>query len=209
MRGHRSVGARSPHHLARWCAILAVSHALSACSEDAIPPFEPGPGGQPAAYSAVSAGGSHTCGISDRGNFCWGDGGAGQLGTGLPDDRSIPTAIAGGRTLTGLSAGKLHTCAVATGGETLCWGEGDDGRLGNGLIQDWLTPALVSETLRFTAVSAGDTHTCGIATTGETYCWGDGSGGRLGIGNELSRVNPAQVLGGLRFAQVSAGSAHT
>jgi alpha-tubulin suppressor-like RCC1 family protein len=97
-------------------------------------------GGTPAAvttslrFSAISAGGAHTCGIATDGEtYCWGDNGSGQLGTGTTSLAvTAPTRVAGGLTFGEVSAGGSHTCGLTPAGVAYCWGENADGSLGDG-----------------------------------------------------------------------------
>ena len=87
---------------------------------------------------AVSGGGtwidikaalSHTCGIKSDGTaWCWGDGGAGYLGTGNNTDQSVPTAVVGGYTWKDISGRGSTTIGLQTDGSAWGWGYG--GRLG-------------------------------------------------------------------------------
>ena len=102
-------------------------------------------------FTAISAGGTHTCGIRTNGTAtCWGNNSDGQ-------------AAAPGGTFTAISAGRRRTCGVRPDGTATCWGAG------------LVSPPAGS----FTAISAGATayaiefdHTCGIRTDGTIACWG-------------------------------------
>ncbi len=60
----------------------------------------------------VSAGGLHTCALSnDAIVHCWGYNEYGQT--------TVPTDLG---TVSELSTGNYHTCALATGGTATCWG---------------------------------------------------------------------------------------
>jgi hypothetical protein len=83
-------------------------------------------------WSAISAGGFHTCGLTDQGDaYCWGNGQLGQLGNGSDEVRGVPTEVAGGHRFAAITAGHLHTCAVTVADEAYCWGSNARGQLGN------------------------------------------------------------------------------
>ena len=100
-------------------------------------------------FQLVSAGGSHTCGVTTEGKaYCWGKGASGQLGDGLEAPQTIPVLVSGGHTFQSVSAGGSHTCGLTTpeeGGDVYCWGEGESGQLGNGSTDHQSTPVPVSQ----------------------------------------------------------------
>src|SRR5690606_279339 len=85
------------------------------------------------AYKAVSAGGSHTCGITmDDVLKCWGENNRGQVGDGTYSDRETPVVIDSGVSYSSVSAGLEHTCAITTAGVLKCWGSNWEYQLGIG-----------------------------------------------------------------------------
>lgn len=161
-------------------------------------------------FTAVSAGGEHTCAISDDGTtYCWGAGENGQLGHGRSSGSFQPVAVAGGLAFTVIAAGGSHTCALDVSGQAFCWGDNGSGQTGTdpatGVLNE---PHSVSGALRFTYISAGQAHTCGIAEDGTAYCWGQNTHGQLGDGTTTDRSTPTAVLG-FRFVQLDAGAGHT
>ena len=100
-------------------------------------------------FSAVSAGGEHTCALRESGEIeCWG-----------ARWRSPPTGPPAGR-FSAVSAGYEHTCALRKSGGIACWGSNDEGESS--------PPAG-----RFSAVSAGSEHTCALRESGGIACWGE------------------------------------
>ena len=93
----------------------------------------------------MSAGDSHTCGITGAGiAYCWGDNSKGQLGDGSVSQRLAPVAVGGGHGFGGISAGNWHTCGVTPGLVAYCWGDNQYGALGDGTQTNRLLPAKVA-----------------------------------------------------------------
>ena len=166
--------------------------------------------------SAVSAGTAHACAVSSGAGYCWGLNGNGQLGNGTKTDSNVAvpvtsTGVLSGKTVTAISAGFAHTCAIA-GGAAYCWGSNADGVLGNGSVIDSSTPVAVTATgalagKTVTAISAGRSNTCAIAD-GAAYCWGYAGFGALGSGTVDSAM-PIAVTGALSGKKVTAISVGT
>ena len=90
--------------------------------------------------------------------------------------------------VTQITAGASHTCAITTAGTPACWGYDDAG-------QTTIPPNLGS----VTQITAGCYHTCAITTTaGTPVCWGDNGDGQTTIPPNLGSVT-----------QISAGGYHT
>src|SRR6266516_4330097 len=100
-------------------------------------------------FTTVSAGGWHACAVAATGTvYCWGSNSNGQLGDGTTTDSPTPVAVAApaGVSFSSVSAGGVHTCAVAnapTPNTAYCWGANSSGQLGNGTTVDQLTPVAV------------------------------------------------------------------
>jgi alpha-tubulin suppressor-like RCC1 family protein len=114
-------------------------------------------------FQSVSAGMSHTCGVTRGGAvYCWGDNQYAQLGTdaavgvcttGYPFVWSTPCAlapvpVAGPTTFRVVNADGSHTCALTGDGVAYCWGYNDYGEVGDGTTWTQL-PVPVSGGLRF------------------------------------------------------------
>lgn len=101
----------------------------------------------------TSSGVDHSCSVTgDNSLICWGAGANGKLGNGATANSNPVTinssgAIAG-RTLTAVTAGTSHSCAIADG-LIYCWGSYLNGRLGlgNGVNSDVTTPSQVQKYL--------------------------------------------------------------
>ena len=130
----------------------------------------------------LSAGhGSHACAIDATGVArCWGDNSRGQLGNGTLTSSNQPVPVLNNGTLfVAISAGDLHTCAVAVGGTVFCWGAGDRGQLGAGDTADSSAPRQVSGITNAVAVAAGNQFACALSSQGNVWCWGDNSANQL------------------------------
>jgi alpha-tubulin suppressor-like RCC1 family protein len=165
------------------------------------------------AFSRISAGSWHSCGVTVSGTaYCWGENLFAQLGRGNVGGVALtPTAVQGEISFAQVSAGGGQTCAVATSGVGYCWGANYDGQLGDGTNGTRVAPAVAGKlTLTFDRLSGGGYHTCGITSLGAAYCWGADYDGQLGDGTTpVSRFNPVAVVGGVAFYRISSGYNHT
>jgi alpha-tubulin suppressor-like RCC1 family protein len=185
-------------------------HLASVLLGDAPPPPDEEPEPPTLVFALVSAGETHTCGVTTSGRaYCWGNGAHGRLGNGATDNQLEPAAVSGNLTFASISAAQNHTCGITTEGDAYCWGSGASGRLGNASTSDSWVPVAVSGTLTFASISAGYQHTCGVTPDHLGYCWGAGSFGQLGNNTFSDSSTPVAVSGGLQFASISAGSPHT
>ena len=102
-----------------------------------------GPDGQ---FSAVSAGGAHTCALQNLSIDCWGNNDHGQTQQPVGAFRAV-------------SAGPDHSCGLLVGGSIKCWGNNSHGQID--------VPSG-----RFSDVSAGENVSCAVRTDGTITCWG-------------------------------------
>lgn len=174
---------------------------------------------------AVTAGGFHTCALTNTGNvLCWGSNGVGQLGDGrrCHPNCPTPTLVRGLEArAVATSAGNGHQCAVLEGGGLQCWGGNYSGELGRETAEQCIgiscgtTPARVINLSEDVAiVSAGSQHTCALTSAGTVKCWGRNDRGQLGNGAVADswQRNPVPTvvtgLGG-KVSAISVGGDHT
>jgi alpha-tubulin suppressor-like RCC1 family protein len=166
-------------------------------------------------FSAVEAGGYHTCGMTTVGSIhCWGYNAYGQLGDGTQTSRPSPVAYVGGVDLQSVTVGGWTTCGDDAGGSWHCWGWGRLGERGDGVLSEvQVTPVAVQGGHTFAIVNIGAYHTCGLTARGDAYCWGNNGQGQLGTSEVTGEVcsegpcasTPLLVQGGLRFTFVGPG----
>src|SRR3989339_768045 len=88
------------------------------------------------AYSSVSVGGSHSCGIrtNDSRVLCWGYGLYGQRGDGqTSNNQANPNVTTDSSAYANIELGRRHSCGIrANDSRVLCWGDGSYGTLGDG-----------------------------------------------------------------------------
>jgi alpha-tubulin suppressor-like RCC1 family protein len=139
----------------------------------------------------IAAGLQHACGVSNGTLLCWGNDQNGELGDGKQNNQSTTpiTVNVGNKTITQVTAGYSHTCALASDGTVYCWGQNDWGQCGTGLGDagfnnaDVLAPTQVQGlTGKALEVEAGTNHTCALIEGGSVMCWGADDRGQLGQG---------------------------
>ena len=135
---------------------------------------------------ALSAGGSHTCAVTQNGTAkCWGSNVSGQLGRGsVGATYGLPQDVVGlALDVIGVSAGDAHTCALTGSGRLQCWGYNLNGELGRGFASGQFGTAqdVLGHTTGVQAVGAARSHTCALTDAGLpgglVRCWG-----RNGVG---------------------------
>ncbi len=135
---------------------------------------------------SISAGSNYTCALTtDNVAGCWGENTYGQLGTYNTTNYSSPVGLTysasgynsqlNAKTITAISAGDSHTCAIANGA-AYCWGANSRAQLGwNGTGTSYAHGAVTTSGalsgLTLSSINAGNLHTCAIATNSRVYCW--------------------------------------
>ena len=112
----------------------------------------------------------------------WGLNVSGQVGDGTAETTSVPVAVNTtgtlmDKTITQVSAGYSHTCALTSLGTVACWGSNTWGELGVPGIPQSLTPVdIVAPAVvagkALTNIGTGYGTTCVVAFDGTTACWG-------------------------------------
>ncbi len=166
-----------------------------------------------AAATGIAGGGFHTCALLSSGAvMCWGGNGSGELGDGTTTQRSSPVSVSNlGATATAVVTGRLHTCALLTGGTVKCWGYNTFGQLGDGTTTTPANPvSVINLGGAAAALSGGAFHTCALVGGG-VKCWGSNGNNEMGDGSMTHRSAPVPVsnLGGIATALSAAGAEHT
>jgi alpha-tubulin suppressor-like RCC1 family protein len=173
----------------------------------------------------ITAGYEYTCALDSAGAaFCWGSDLYGQLGDGTTTNSNVPVAVSAGsvpagQTLTQITAGVVHTCALDTAGVAYCWGWNAYGQLGDGNTTDSSVPAAVNTSgvlagQPLSQITTGAYVTCALGAAGAAYCWGYNLYGELGNASTTGSSVPVAVdtggpLAGKTLTQIGAGVWHT
>ncbi len=165
---------------------------------------------------AVSAGGTHTCAVTNQGKVkCWGDNEDSKLGDTSIIDRHTPVLVGAlSNGMKAISAGDYHTCALSAGGAVKCWGVNDFGQLGDGTTTRLIPPEdVIGLASGVVEVSANYQYTCALTDTGGVKYWGNRFFGSNDPGSNFENTNssiPVDVEGLTSGVQaISTGKYHT
>ncbi|MBS2017008.1 MAG: chromosome condensation regulator RCC1 [Deltaproteobacteria bacterium] len=161
---------------------------------------------------AVACGATFSCALRTNGRVaCWGDGLAGQLGTGMKGSSSTAVEVGGLDGVVAISAGEAHACAVRSSGAVSCWGDNANGQLGTGSLSPTQSssPVIVPTLDDVAQVAAAQRSTCARKRGGGVLCWGANELGQLGSGAANPTPNPSpSIVSGLDASMIWAGSTH-
>lgn len=158
-------------------------------------------------FRMLSAGATHTCGLTNAGAvLCWGDGRTGALGDGARVIRRTPVPARSTVRFDEVRAGDGYTCARTAPGAVYCWGTG---HAVPGHPAPALRPVAVALAEPARALAVGRRHACVITQREAVLCWGrniDGEtgNGTSGVDASLTPV-PTPVAGDLRARAITAG----
>ncbi|MFN8019249.1 MAG: DUF4214 domain-containing protein, partial [Acidimicrobiales bacterium] len=160
---------------------------------------------------SVSAGGAHTCAVSELGDvWCWGQDFWGQVQPGGTSTTSAtPVKVAGLPKVDRVAAGYDYTCARGVDGSVWCWGNNGEGQLGFGTVGDAdLGPSQVSGIgAAVRSLDAGAASTCALTVAGGVRCWGNNAAYQLGNGTTTGGIAPVTPTGlGSGVREVDAGT---
>jgi alpha-tubulin suppressor-like RCC1 family protein len=169
-----------------------------------------------------SAGGQHTCAVTDAENLlCWGDDSQAQRGKTLDDPDTVkpdPHVIddAGvylakvSRVLDGakqVAAGGAHTCALLNDATVKCWGRSAEGQVDGSTDRPMVDVPVSADVRDATQIDAGAFHTCAVVPDG-VVCWGSSRYGQAGR-RQSDALAPGLVPGTEDALAVATGVRHT
>jgi alpha-tubulin suppressor-like RCC1 family protein len=162
--------------------------------------------------SVASLGAGFTCIINANHElYCWGNNYYGQLGMGFTNYfELVPHIVTAVSSVSYISAGDIHMCAIDASHQLYCWGANYWGGVGNGSQsqQSEPEPQLLG-LANVSSVSAGDGDTCALSNK-QLYCWGDNSFyGQLGLGDMVNRYVPTPLPSMNNITAVIVGAVHT
>ena len=114
---------------------------------------------------------------------------------------AIAFALGAEASVSQVSVGYYHTCAVLSDGSARCWGMNVDsntlfGTLGDGSSRSSSSvPVSVVGITNATGIAAASNgfHSCAVLTGGSVTCWGWNGAGQLGDGTKTVRLVPVPV----------------
>lgn len=133
----------------------------------------------------ISTSTTNACALLSAGNVkCWGANTWGQLGNDSTTASSTPVDVVNlGSSISEISVGAIHSCALTDTGGVKCWGYNGGGRLGNGTTANSRVPVdVVGLSYGVSTIGASNNSTCAILNDGSAKCWGANGTGQLGTG---------------------------
>lgn len=135
----------------------------------------------------VAAGSQFSCATRADNMWCWGNNRFVQLGLPGGPDSSPSPVVTLSSSVTALSAGGGHGCAIDADRIAWCWGRAEDGQIGEpGLPGVGVAPVRVRSApssgplTDVVSIATGEAHSCAATADGRARCWGAGDMGQLG-----------------------------
>jgi alpha-tubulin suppressor-like RCC1 family protein len=151
-------------------------------------------------WVTIAAGGYHNLALGGNGKlYAWGYAGVGTLGYGGVTNVSIPVPVNTPSNVVNwaaISAGILHSLALAEDGSLYGWGDNSRGQLGPNANSLQLVPLPITPPTgvqSWQQISAGAFHNLAISDSCMTYSWGSNSLGQLGVGSFVQQTNLQRV----------------
>ena len=161
--------------------------------------------------TALTTGSAFTCVLlSDATVRCWGNNGAGQLGTGVSSSgSSVPVPATALPAVVSIHAGGNHACARRPDDTLTCWGYNSYGQVGTGnTLTPQVTPTVVSGLAGVKQADPGEAFTCVLLENQSAHCWGRNIQGQLGNGNTFDQLQPTAVSLIPSVLRISTGAMH-
>jgi alpha-tubulin suppressor-like RCC1 family protein len=168
-------------------------------------------GGEALVSISPSMGGLFACAASVSGAvLCWGENGAGQLGTSDSGGHAAPLPVQGlPARATAVGAGRAHACALLEDATVACWGDDRKGQLGRGATGAAASPPVRIGVSAATSLVVGGDHACARLTSGAVTCWGVNDQGQIAAGGGGPLAPVVAVPAAFGAVVVGAGLSHT
>ena len=159
-------------------------------------------------FEQISAAMLHVCAIETGGTLqCWGFQtvpveGVHTNPTFTPDAAPMAPEVE----FRQVSAGGLHTCAIAEDGGTYCWGIDALGAGPSPL--ESAEPVPVVRGTRFRSIASARLTSCALDAQGAAWCWGTNANGEVGtvpVAGDARFNEPSAVSGEFRFVRIAGG----
>jgi alpha-tubulin suppressor-like RCC1 family protein len=152
--------------------------------------------GVPTNVVALDVGLHASCVVASNRAYCWGRNYNNRFSTALvPGDLITRPVLLDGLfgSLTSVSIGDTHVCALRADATVVCAGNNSNGQLGDGMIAARNGPVAVLGLSDIVGISAGGNHTCATHRDGRVACWGSNRSGELGDGSYVDKSTPVFV----------------